>query len=80
MAYVFPEIVLFAGPEAYLCKARIELCHVVQIMAGSADKDDANFRCQQTVKFERSLKQHMRSAIHSAKTGAEQFASLLCAR
>ncbi|DBA68218.1 TPA: hypothetical protein ACH3X2_013835 [Trebouxia sp. C0005] len=68
------------GPEAYLCKARIELCHAVQMLARSADKDDANFRCQQTVKFALSLKQHMRSAIRSAKTGAEKFASLLCAR
>jgi len=46
----------------------------------SADKDDVNFGCQQTVKLELSLKRHMRSAIHSAKKGAEEFASLLCAR
>ncbi|DBA77471.1 TPA: hypothetical protein ACH3X1_009295 [Trebouxia sp. C0004] len=68
------------GPEAYLCKARVELCHVVQMLGRSAEKDDANFACQHTVKFELSLKRHMRSAIHSAKRGAEEFASLLCAR
>ncbi len=80
MGSVVSEIVICAGPEAYLCKARIELCHVVQLLARSADKDDPNFGCQQTVKSEITLKRHMRSAIHSAKEGAEEFASLLCAR
>ncbi len=80
MGFVRSETVICAGPEAYLCKARIELCHVVQVLGRSADKDDVNFGCQQTVKLELSLKRHMQSAIHSAKKGAEEFASLLCAR
>ena len=80
MGSVVLEIVICAGPEAYLCKARIELCLVVQLLARSAEKGDANFNCQQTGKFKISLKHHMRSAIHSAKSGAEEFASLLCAR
>jgi len=79
MGFVRSETVICAGPEAYLCKARIELCHVVQLLARSADKDGANFGCQQTVSSQ-VLKRHLRSVIHSAKEGAEDFASLLCAR
>lgn len=70
-----------AGPEAYLCKAKLELFQLVQLMQ-SKGYAEIKFPMAgtQAVDLNTKLQMHLRSAVDLSKQGAEKHGSLLCGR